>query len=412
MAADSASPRPRAFLDVSVGRSPAARLEVRLFWAHAPRTCANFAALCSGSHGSIPGDRSGRPLCFRGSRLHRIIPGFMAQGGDITAGDGTGGASIYNGGGDFADENLGMVHGGGGGGRSRRSAAAAAAAAPHGHSRRGLLSMANAGPDTNRSQFFILFGAAPHLDGRHVIFGEVDLSNAAAVDVLRKIEECGSRSGKPSKDVKVEDCGELPPAEGDGEQEEEEEEEESGAADRHHVDRRGSDVAEELRAAKDAERRARAVPVAEKKMTTGKAVRMLLAKQGPAETAPSSAGAAVEAGPSNQDKGERGAAGEEAATAAAAVAAVAAAEDTAVEQEPRDPTEGMSAKQRRLFQLRLKVNQARKMNQSAVLEEKKRSKQDESAEVCLWCAALGRSVRSGHAMMMIMMMMISFLPDF
>ena len=117
---------------------------------------------------------------FRGSIFHRIIPQFMAQGGDFTDFVGTGGESIY--GRTFEDENFDVRH-----------------TSP------GMLSMANAGPDTNGSQFFVTTVPCPFLDGKHTVFGEVE----DGLDVLGAIEACGSKSGKPSSKVVIEDCGEL-----------------------------------------------------------------------------------------------------------------------------------------------------------------------------------------------------------
>ena len=143
-----------------------------------PNTSENFRALCTGEKGT---GTKRKPLHFKGSKFHRVINEFMAQGGDFTAGDGTGGESIY--GEKFADENF-----------------------IHKHTGRGILSMANAGPNTNGSQFFICFIKTPHLDGKHVVFGQV----TDGIEILDKIEEVGSTpSGRTSKEVKIADCGEL-----------------------------------------------------------------------------------------------------------------------------------------------------------------------------------------------------------
>ena len=121
-----------------------------------------------------------KKLHYKGSVFHRVIPGFMAQGGDFTNGNGTGGESIY--GRKFADENF-----------------------VHKHTGPGLLSMANAGPNTNGSQFFITYDATPWLDGNHVIFGKV----TDGMDVLKEIERVGSRNGRTAKTVVVDDSGEI-----------------------------------------------------------------------------------------------------------------------------------------------------------------------------------------------------------
>merc|ERR1711879_343176 len=124
----------------------------------------------------------GKPLHYKGSAFHRVIPGFMCQGGDFTAGNGTGGESIY--GDRFADEwTNGYIA----------------------HSQPMLLSMANAGPNTNGSQFFLTTAVTPHLDAKHVVFGRV----AKGEDVVKKIEAVGSGSGSTSKAVIVADCGEV-----------------------------------------------------------------------------------------------------------------------------------------------------------------------------------------------------------
>eukprot|EP00937_MAST-01D_sp_MAST-1D-sp2_P007013 g7013.t1 len=174
-------PGSRCFFDISIGGAPAGRIEFTLFDGVAPKTTRNFRALCTGEKGV---GKAGKPLHFKGSAFHRIIPGFMLQGGDFTRGNGTGGESIY--GEKFADEwEHGMVR----------------------HSQPGLLSMANAGTDTNGSQFFVTTAATPHLDGKHVVFGEV--AGDAGMEVVRKAEGVGSASGTPSERVVVEDCGVL-----------------------------------------------------------------------------------------------------------------------------------------------------------------------------------------------------------
>ena len=150
------------FFDVEIGGQKAGRIEMDLY-ADTPKTSENFAALCRCDKGK---GQSGRELCFKGSPFHRIIPGFMAQGGDFTHGSGIGGESIY--GAKFPDENFVEKHGD-----------------------RGTLSMANAGPDTNGSQFFITFGPTPHLDGGHVVFGQV----VDGLEMLDKMEAVGSGSG-------------------------------------------------------------------------------------------------------------------------------------------------------------------------------------------------------------------------
>merc|ERR1711964_812792 len=125
----------------------------------------------------------GKPLHYKGSTFHRVIPGFMCQGGDFTQGNGRGGESIY--GSKFADESFA--------GKAGK------------HTGFGCLSMANAGPNTNGSQFFVCTGNTPHLDGKHVVFGKV----IEGMDVVKKIEAVGSQSGKTSKAVEISNCGQL-----------------------------------------------------------------------------------------------------------------------------------------------------------------------------------------------------------
>jgi peptidylprolyl isomerase len=168
---------PKVFFDITIGDAPAGRLTFELFADVTPKTAENFRALCTGEKGTGQG---GKALHFKGSSFHRIIPDFMCQGGDFTRGNGTGGESIY--GAKFADENFTKKHTG-----------------------PGILSMANAGPNTNGSQFFICTVATPWLDGKHVVFGKV----TEGLDVVKKMEAVGSRSGSPSKAVKIADSGEL-----------------------------------------------------------------------------------------------------------------------------------------------------------------------------------------------------------
>ena len=160
----------KVFITTSIGGVKQNPIKFELFDEVVPNTAENFRALCTGEKG----------FGYAKSGFHRVIPQFMLQGGDFTRHNGTGGKSIY--GEKFADENFSKKH-----------------------TKPGLLSMANAGPNTNGSQFFITTVPCPWLDGAHVVFGEV----TEGMDVVEKIEAVGSNSGALSKPVVIEECGEL-----------------------------------------------------------------------------------------------------------------------------------------------------------------------------------------------------------
>merc|ERR1712060_894944 len=168
----------KVYFDIEVDGASAGRIVMGMFGNTVPKTAKNFATLADGSAGK---GNSGKDLHFKGSKFHRIIPGFMAQGGDFTRGDGRGGESIY--GGRFNDENFTKQHTG-----------------------RGVLSMANAGPNTNGSQFFLCFVATPHLDGKHTVFGQV----VEGMEVLDVLEGQGmNNQGHTKSECLIADCGQL-----------------------------------------------------------------------------------------------------------------------------------------------------------------------------------------------------------
>ena len=169
---------PVVFFDIAIGGKPAGRIEMTLRADIVPKTAENFRQLCTKP--LVVNGKNYTPSPFTNSPFHRVIPGFMCQGGDFTNRNGTGGVSIY--GAKFADENFTLKHAGA-----------------------GILSMANAGPGTNGSQFFLCTAATPWLDGKHVVFGSV----TKGYEVVQAIERVGSQSGQTSQPVVVSACGQI-----------------------------------------------------------------------------------------------------------------------------------------------------------------------------------------------------------
>jgi len=173
----SATPNPIVFFDITLGGEPLGRIKMELFQDITPKTAENFRQYCTGEMKNA----QGRPQGYKGSKFHRVIKEFMIQGGDFLHGDGTGSTSIY-GTRSFADENFKLKH-----------------------DTAGLLSMANSGPNTNGSQFFITTVPTPFLNNKHVVFGKV----IDGMSVVTKIENTRTTREKPNQDVVISQCGEM-----------------------------------------------------------------------------------------------------------------------------------------------------------------------------------------------------------
>ncbi|GMH44063.1 hypothetical protein BSKO_11997 [Bryopsis sp. KO-2023] len=333
---------PHVFFDIEIGGVPAGRVVIELFADVAPKTAENFRALCTGEKGD---GKSGKPLHYKGCLFHRVIPSFMCQGGDFTKGDGTGGESIY--GRTFADENF----------KGR-------------HDSPGILSMANAGPDTNGSQFFLCTVPCPWLDGKHVVFGKV----SEGMGVIKRVELCGSKNGKTIKSVAISACGQV--------------EARLGTALKVQKEKVELAALKEGPAPIDADKASlkrlseSTIPVKEKKPKFTTAQDDLVAmedskKKSSAQDPPSEEIAArTDSQNGANSEASEMKANETEGEASEAVRGDVEMDDGSCEEamliEGADPLAGLSSRKRKLYQLKQKLNECRKANQHAVIAENKR----------------------------------------
>ena len=342
---------PRVYFDIELGGEPLGRIVMTLFADVAPRSAENFRALCTGEKGV---SSKGARLHYKGSALHRVIPGFMAQGGDFTAGDGTGGESIY--GPTFPDEPFTLKH-----------------------TEPGLLSMANAGPNTNGSQFFICFEPTSWLDGKHVVFGKV----VEGMPVVKKIEAVGSRSGRPSRRPIIVECGELPSRRQILAKIRAEQADEAQLR----QDPNAIDLDEEARQRLRALREGAAKAKRPAFRTAQDELRELEEVEQAAAAAAAAAAKADSGGASDEEEGRepqdgpsrkrprRGKSSNDNNRGTSGVGTAQGGAEAAGEEGGDggvDPFAGMNARQRKLAELQQKMRQARRANESAVIVEKKK----------------------------------------
>uniref|UniRef100_A0A7R9VHV7 peptidylprolyl isomerase n=1 Tax=Chlamydomonas euryale TaxID=1486919 RepID=A0A7R9VHV7_9CHLO len=331
------SENPRVFFDIEVGGETSGRVVMELFADVCPRTAENFRSLCTGEKGL---GRSKKPLHFKGCVFHRIIPEFMCQGGDFTQGDGTGGESIY--GQTFADEDFSLKH-----------------------DQPGILSMANAGPNTNGSQFFLCTVPCPWLDGKHVVFGKV----VEGMATVKRMEVVGTRTGKTMRRVIIADCGQLPSRMQTLLKLKKEKEELAKLKENPlqvlDPDEASRKRLQEMQAAAEPKRRAAPVAAAQ---SAGESA-------GGDDAQPSGGQVAAAPGHDAQRSTASGAgASEDAGGSSGRLDGDNGDEDDAGPADGVDPYAGMNARERKLHELRARLNQCRKANQTAVVAEKKRQK--------------------------------------